>query len=154
MFHEARRSLPSIIYIPHIDQWWLTISDTLRATFMSLLLDLDPASPLLFLATSDIPYDQLDSEVRLISLLICKTGYTPHSPDVMSHTHGGKNNFQSRCGYRNKIFKSLYPKTRLQCVWSLLALQFHHWTHVHLSVNVCFFYFMITYLVFFFNEYY
>ncbi|XP_045109499.1 ATPase family AAA domain-containing protein 2-like isoform X3 [Portunus trituberculatus] len=64
VFHEARRSLPSIIYVPRIDQWWVTISDTLRATFISLLFDLEPSSPLLFLATSDVPYDQLDSEVQ------------------------------------------------------------------------------------------
>lgn len=70
VFHEARRSLPSIIYVPHIDQWWNTMSDTLRATFMSLLHDLDPASPLLFLATSDVPYDQLDSEVGETSVIL------------------------------------------------------------------------------------
>lgn len=63
VFHEARRSLPSIVYVPHIDQWWCTTSDTVRATFTSLLLDIDPSLPLLLLATSDLPYDQLDSDV-------------------------------------------------------------------------------------------
>ncbi|KAG7168547.1 ATPase family AAA domain-containing protein 2B-like [Homarus americanus] len=66
MFHEARRSLPSIIYVPHIEQWWGTTSETLRATFMSLLLDMDPSSPLLLLATSDVPYDELDSDVQML----------------------------------------------------------------------------------------
>ncbi|KAK8734879.1 hypothetical protein OTU49_005708 [Cherax quadricarinatus] len=66
IFHEARRNLPSIIYVPHIDQWWGTTSETLRATFMSLLLDLDPSSPLLLLATSDTPYDELDADVQML----------------------------------------------------------------------------------------
>lgn len=66
IFHEARRNLPSIIYVPHIDQWWGTTSETLRATFMSLLHDIDPSSPLLLLATSDVPYDELDTDVQML----------------------------------------------------------------------------------------
>ncbi|KAG0724334.1 ATPase family AAA domain-containing protein 2 [Chionoecetes opilio] len=81
VFHEARRSPPSIIYIPHIDQWWVTISDTLQATFMSLLLDMDPSSPILLLATSDAPYDQLNSEVQYLFSVYHGEVMTVANPD-------------------------------------------------------------------------
>ena len=64
MFHEARRNLPSIIYVPQLDLWWANTSDSLRATFSSLLHDLDPEAPLLLLATTHQPYGSLDPEVR------------------------------------------------------------------------------------------
>ena len=52
--------------MPHLDQWWSSSSDSLRATFTTLLQDIDPSTPLLLLATSDIPYNDLDEEVSYI----------------------------------------------------------------------------------------
>lgn len=65
MFREARRSTPSIIYIPHIDSWWQVLSDTMKATFLLMISDLDPLSPILLLATSDSSATQLPPEVML-----------------------------------------------------------------------------------------
>jgi SpoVK/Ycf46/Vps4 family AAA+-type ATPase len=30
VFGEARRKLPSVVYLPHIDSWWATSSEPLR----------------------------------------------------------------------------------------------------------------------------
>ena len=65
VFREARRTAPSIIYMPHVGQWWEVIGETLRATFLMLLGDLQVAAPILLLATSDMPgLQHLPHEVR------------------------------------------------------------------------------------------
>ncbi|KAF3691625.1 ATPase family AAA domain-containing protein 2 [Channa argus] len=64
IFVEAKRTSPSILYIPHIGQWWETVGPTLRATFLSLLSSIPAFSPILLLATCNLPYDQLSMEVQ------------------------------------------------------------------------------------------
>ncbi|XP_073782714.1 ATPase family AAA domain-containing protein 2 isoform X1 [Danio rerio] len=64
VFCEARRTAPSIVYIPHIQRWWDTVSPTLRATFISLLQDIPSFCPCLLLATCSFPHDALYTEVQ------------------------------------------------------------------------------------------
>ncbi|KAK2844231.1 hypothetical protein Q5P01_010890 [Channa striata] len=64
IFVEAKRTSPSILYIPHIGQWWETVGPALRATFQSLLSSIPAFSPILLLATCNLPYDQLSTEVQ------------------------------------------------------------------------------------------
>ncbi|XP_019638886.1 PREDICTED: ATPase family AAA domain-containing protein 2-like isoform X1 [Branchiostoma belcheri] len=64
IFREARRTSPSVIYAPHIDQWWDIVGDTLRATFLTLLSDLPPTAPVLLLATSEVPHTGLPEQVQ------------------------------------------------------------------------------------------
>ncbi|XP_056141706.1 ATPase family AAA domain-containing protein 2-like isoform X2 [Lampris incognitus] len=64
VFVEAKRNSPSILYIPHIGQWWETLGPALRATFLSLLHSIPAFSPILLLATCNLPYDQLSMEVQ------------------------------------------------------------------------------------------
>ncbi|KAJ8275398.1 hypothetical protein COCON_G00100230 [Conger conger] len=64
VFREARRAVPSVVYLPHLSEWWEAVSDTLKSTFLTLLQDLPPFCPILILATSDTPYLQLPEEVR------------------------------------------------------------------------------------------
>uniref|UniRef100_I3K931 ATPase family AAA domain-containing protein 2 n=1 Tax=Oreochromis niloticus TaxID=8128 RepID=I3K931_ORENI len=52
VFCEAKRTSPSILYIPHIQQWWDTAGPALRASFLSLLGSIPSFSPILLLATS------------------------------------------------------------------------------------------------------
>ncbi|GCB74482.1 hypothetical protein scyTo_0003572 [Scyliorhinus torazame] len=66
VFREARRTVPSIIYVPHIKEWWDAVSDTVRATFLTLLQDVPPFSPILILATSETEYIELPDEVKCI----------------------------------------------------------------------------------------
>ncbi|KAK3753237.1 hypothetical protein RRG08_024509 [Elysia crispata] len=73
VFHEAKRKCPSILYLPYMDQWWDVMADTLRATLLTLIHDLDPALPLLLLATSERPYHMLDPTLRsLFSTYSCE----------------------------------------------------------------------------------
>uniref|UniRef100_A0A7N9B1E8 ATPase family AAA domain-containing protein 2 n=1 Tax=Mastacembelus armatus TaxID=205130 RepID=A0A7N9B1E8_9TELE len=64
IFVEAKRTSPSILYIPHIGQWWETVGAALRATFLSLLSSIPAFSPILLLATCDLHYDQLSTEIQ------------------------------------------------------------------------------------------
>ncbi|KAG5846369.1 hypothetical protein ANANG_G00114190 [Anguilla anguilla] len=64
VFREARRTVPSVVYLPHISEWWEAVSDTLKSTFLTLLQDLPSFTPILILATSETPYLQLPEEVR------------------------------------------------------------------------------------------
>uniref|UniRef100_A0A3Q1IFZ7 ATPase family AAA domain-containing protein 2 n=1 Tax=Anabas testudineus TaxID=64144 RepID=A0A3Q1IFZ7_ANATE len=64
VFCEAKRTSPSILYIPHIEQWWETAGPALRASFLSLLGSIPSFSPILLLATCSIPYQQLEREIQ------------------------------------------------------------------------------------------
>lgn len=64
VFCEAKRTSPSILYIPHIQQWWDTAGSALRASFLSLLGSIPSFSPILLLATCSLPHQQLDPEIQ------------------------------------------------------------------------------------------
>ncbi|XP_076016241.1 ATPase family AAA domain-containing protein 2B isoform X2 [Genypterus blacodes] len=64
VFREARRSVPSVVFMPHISEWWETVSDTVKSTFLTLLQDVPSFCPVLILATADSHYSQLTDEVR------------------------------------------------------------------------------------------
>ncbi|KAM7395711.1 hypothetical protein PAMA_007130 [Pampus argenteus] len=66
VFREARRSVPSVVYMPHISEWWETVSDTVKSTFLTLLQDVPSFSPVLIFATAETHYSQLSGEVRSI----------------------------------------------------------------------------------------
>lgn len=63
MIREAKRTAPSIVYVPHIHLWWEIVGPTLKATFMTLLQNIPSFAPVLLLATSDKPYSSLPEEV-------------------------------------------------------------------------------------------
>uniref|UniRef100_A0AAR5NYI6 Bromo domain-containing protein n=1 Tax=Dendroctonus ponderosae TaxID=77166 RepID=A0AAR5NYI6_DENPD len=64
IFNEARKNVPSIIYIPNIDRWWKLASDTVKAIYLSQLKEIDPNVPILILAAADVSYNQLPKEIR------------------------------------------------------------------------------------------
>uniref|UniRef100_A0A3P8PIQ6 ATPase family AAA domain-containing protein 2 n=1 Tax=Astatotilapia calliptera TaxID=8154 RepID=A0A3P8PIQ6_ASTCA len=64
VFCEAKRTSPSILYIPHIQQWWDTAGPALRASFLSLLGSIPSFSPILLLATCSVSFQQLDPEIQ------------------------------------------------------------------------------------------
>uniref|UniRef100_UPI0037E9202F ATPase family AAA domain-containing protein 2-like n=1 Tax=Semicossyphus pulcher TaxID=241346 RepID=UPI0037E9202F len=64
VFLEAKRTSPSILYLPHIQQWWETAGPALRASFFSLLGSIPSFSPVLLLATCSLPPQQLDPEIQ------------------------------------------------------------------------------------------
>ncbi|KAI8579161.1 hypothetical protein K450DRAFT_243058 [Umbelopsis ramanniana AG] len=64
LFTEVKRHRPSVIYVPNIHIWWHAVSDMVRNTFINLLNDIHPYDPILLLATSDVLYEDLPSEVQ------------------------------------------------------------------------------------------
>uniref|UniRef100_A0A3Q4AMK7 ATPase family AAA domain-containing protein 2 n=1 Tax=Mola mola TaxID=94237 RepID=A0A3Q4AMK7_MOLML len=64
VFREARRSVPSVVFMPHVSEWWETVSDTVKTTFLTLLQDVPSFSPVLFLATAETQYSQLSDEAQ------------------------------------------------------------------------------------------
>ncbi|KAK7151151.1 hypothetical protein R3I93_012170 [Phoxinus phoxinus] len=66
VFREARRCVPSIIYMPHISDWWEAISETVKSSFLTLLQDVPSFTPLLILATAEAVYQQLPDELKCI----------------------------------------------------------------------------------------
>ncbi|GLJ11464.1 hypothetical protein SUGI_0168290 [Cryptomeria japonica] len=59
---EARRTTPSILYLPQLQLWLETAHDQLRAVLLSILEELPSDLPLLLLATSSVPSDEFDGE--------------------------------------------------------------------------------------------
>ena len=53
IFREARRTAPCVLYLPHVTTLWAATTDTLKATFLTLLVDLPPLAPVFVLATTD-----------------------------------------------------------------------------------------------------
>ncbi|XP_037357948.1 ATPase family AAA domain-containing protein 2 isoform X2 [Talpa occidentalis] len=64
MIREAKRTAPSIVYVPHIHLWWEIVGPTLKATFTTLLQNIPSFAPVLLLATSDKPHSILPEEVQ------------------------------------------------------------------------------------------
>lgn len=64
MIREAKRTAPSILYVPHIHLWWEIVGPTLKATFTTLLQNIPSFAPVLLLATSDKPHPALPEEVQ------------------------------------------------------------------------------------------
>uniref|UniRef100_A0A8C9RBD7 ATPase family AAA domain-containing protein 2 n=1 Tax=Scleropages formosus TaxID=113540 RepID=A0A8C9RBD7_SCLFO len=64
IFCEAKRTSPSVLYIPYIHQWWETVSSAVKATFLSLLQDIPSFAPILLLATCRylLPHDLFRAE--------------------------------------------------------------------------------------------
>ena len=50
--------------MPHICRWYDVIGDASRATFVSLLSDMEPTAPTLLIATTEVPYLQMSAQVN------------------------------------------------------------------------------------------
>ncbi|KAH9287600.1 hypothetical protein KI387_031717, partial [Taxus chinensis] len=59
---EARRTSPSILYLPQLELWWETADAQLIKVLIELMEDLATNLPVLLLATSSISYDELNKE--------------------------------------------------------------------------------------------
>ncbi|PON38472.1 Spastin [Trema orientale] len=66
IFGEARRTTPSILYLPQFHLWWETAHEQLRAVLLTLLEELPSDLPILLLGTSSAPLAEIDSEAASI----------------------------------------------------------------------------------------
>ncbi|KAK7262577.1 hypothetical protein RJT34_30151 [Clitoria ternatea] len=60
IFGEARRTTPSILYLPQFDVWWETAHEQLRAVLLTLLEELPSDLPILLLGTSSVALDEIE----------------------------------------------------------------------------------------------
>jgi len=69
MLREAVRTSPSIVYLPHVSDWWHVTTEAVRAGFVSAFNDVDPSVPVLLLATSDVEYKRLSPQVSCVCVV-------------------------------------------------------------------------------------
>ena len=53
MFEEVKRHKPSVIYIPNVNIWYSTLTESVIKTFTGLLRGLPPADPVLVLGVME-----------------------------------------------------------------------------------------------------
>ncbi|XP_011096956.1 ATPase family AAA domain-containing protein At1g05910 isoform X2 [Sesamum indicum] len=68
VFSEARRTTPSVLYLPQFNLWWESAHDQLRAVLQTLLEELPSDLPILLLGTSTTPLAEIcDSPFSIFS---------------------------------------------------------------------------------------
>ncbi|KAF5301316.1 hypothetical protein FQA39_LY10714 [Lamprigera yunnana] len=82
VFHEAKRNVPSVIYIPNLDQLWNLVQETVKAIFLSQLEQMDPNIPILILSTANVHFDKLPHEIQKIFSHYRKEVYQVNSPNA------------------------------------------------------------------------
>ncbi|KAL1311137.1 hypothetical protein AAFC00_001339 [Neodothiora populina] len=55
LFEEVKRHKPSVIYIPDVENWYITLSDSAIKTFTGILRSLPPTDPVLLLGVLEMP---------------------------------------------------------------------------------------------------
>ncbi|KAL8130223.1 hypothetical protein V2J09_019378 [Rumex salicifolius] len=65
IFGEARRSTPSVLYVPQFNQWWDNAHEQLKAVLITLLEELPSHFPILLLGTSSA--SEAETNVQLFS---------------------------------------------------------------------------------------
>lgn len=65
----ARRSLPSLLYVPDILAWWDLVDEAARIVFTSLMQGLDRSVHMLILATANCSQADLPTDVRRTMIL-------------------------------------------------------------------------------------
>ncbi|KAF0914077.1 hypothetical protein E2562_026488 [Oryza meyeriana var. granulata] len=66
IFGEARRTTPSILYLPQFHLWWDTAHEPLKAVLLTLLNELPSNLPVLLLGTSSVAFGDLEEECASI----------------------------------------------------------------------------------------
>ncbi|KAK9672262.1 hypothetical protein RND81_12G087600 [Saponaria officinalis] len=64
---EARRTTPSILYLPHFDLWWENAHDQLRAVLLSLLEELPSELPILLLGTTSELFSDMEKRHQIFT---------------------------------------------------------------------------------------
>ncbi|CAJ1933319.1 unnamed protein product [Sphenostylis stenocarpa] len=84
IFGEARRTTPSILYLPQFDVWWETAHEQLRAVLLTLLEELPSDLPILLLGTSSVAL--ADVEEVPTSVFPHRTVYQVNMPCAKDRT--------------------------------------------------------------------
>ncbi|OIT19172.1 atpase family aaa domain-containing protein [Nicotiana attenuata] len=68
IFSEARRTTPSILYLPQFHLWWENAHEQLKAVLQTLLEELPSDLPILLFGTSSVPLSDLPDEPSSVFL--------------------------------------------------------------------------------------
>lgn len=63
---EAKRLVPSVLYVPELDRWAALLPESVRQVFAALLDSLRPSDPIMLLAVSAVPFFELPPDVRAL----------------------------------------------------------------------------------------
>ena len=63
-FQEAKRLVPSVLYVPDLDRWPLILPEGVRGMLSALLNDLSPSDTIMLFATSDVPFKSLPKDLQ------------------------------------------------------------------------------------------
>jgi SpoVK/Ycf46/Vps4 family AAA+-type ATPase len=63
LFAEVKRHKPSVIYLPGIDTWYHTLSESAITTFRGMLHGLPPTDPVLVLGITDSPTSKANPDM-------------------------------------------------------------------------------------------
>ncbi|PKA54759.1 ATPase family AAA domain-containing protein [Apostasia shenzhenica] len=80
IFSEARRSTPSLLFLPQFQLWWETAHEQLKAVLITLLEELPSHLPILLLGTSSEPLSELDGVST--SIFALRNVYTVDQPTL------------------------------------------------------------------------
>ena len=95
IIHEAKRTIPSVLYMPYIDRLWMIMSDSARETFLSLLADVPPKASLLIIAVAEsVSVDNLPDNLFLKDNNVRET-FNVENPTVAERTEFFKPVFQA-----------------------------------------------------------
>ncbi|KAL6845959.1 hypothetical protein ACP4OV_023407 [Aristida adscensionis] len=94
IFGEAKRTTPSILYLPQFHLWWDTAHEQLRAVLLTLLNELPSNLPVLLLGTSSVVFAELEEECA--SIFSSRNVYEVDQPS-----------YDDRLRYFNILFESL-----------------------------------------------
>ncbi|XP_058102404.1 ATPase family AAA domain-containing protein At1g05910 isoform X2 [Magnolia sinica] len=84
IFGEARRTTPSILYLPQFQLWWETAHEQLKAVLLTLLEELPSDMPILLLGTCSVPISELDEESS--SVFAARNVYQVEKPSAGDRT--------------------------------------------------------------------
>ncbi|KAL6656331.1 hypothetical protein ACP70R_007157 [Stipagrostis hirtigluma subsp. patula] len=94
IFGEAKRTTPSILYLPQFHLWWDTAHEQLRAVLLTLLNELPSNLPVLLLGTSSVAFTDLEEECA--SIFSSRNVYKVDEPS-----------YEDRLRYFSILFESL-----------------------------------------------
>ena len=73
LFKEAKRTSPSIVYLPRVDSWWGVTTETFQVTFISTLLSLPPSTSLVVIATAECQWSELCPSLKKLFSFVSTT---------------------------------------------------------------------------------
>ena len=64
LFSEVKIRMPSVVYLPNVQDWYHVVGPAVVSTFLGLLRSLKPSDPVLVLGILDADKDQIDEQMR------------------------------------------------------------------------------------------